>query len=709
MAFQVSPGVNVSEIDLTTIVPAVATTEGALAGVFRWGPVDQRVLVDSETTLAARFGKPTTLNAETWFTAASFLGYGNKLYITRAANTGAITGNSSSNSSAFNAVATVDGSAIGTTGNSTTAAEIVKCVVRNDSEYDTVSATFPAAAYFIAKYPGALGNSLRISVCETPNAYSSNLTIHSNGTVVNSSAALTFSTNSNTAIVDYYFIGAGDANSSSNSAYALANSIANGDYLFVGNTTIGTQYLKVVNTTVAAINSTGGTTGTTAGHRLTINLYDRYSLATGYSSNSTVQRYWEFFNNVTRAPGTSDYVFNFGNTTAIDEVHAIVVDQDGQFTGVPGTILERYESLSRATDAKSQDGANIYINNVINQTSQYIWTANSSSATTGAHTTAALIANSSATLPRTRDFANGSDGPVESAVSLTDVTRAYSLYSSAEDVDISFVLTGKANDFVLPNWLIDNIAETRKDCMVFISPKKSDVVDALYREKDNIISYRNNLRSTSYAVLDSGYKYMYDRYNDMYRWVPLNGDIAGLCVRSDIERDPWYSPAGFNRGQLKNLVKLAYNPKKAERDVLYQSGVNPVVSFPGQGTILFGDKTLLAKPSAFDRINVRRLFIVLEKAISTAAKFTLFEFNDQFTRAQFTSLVNPFLRDVKGRRGIFDFLVVCDETNNTPERIDRNEFWGDIYIKPARSINYIQLNFVAVRTGVQFSEVVGQF
>ena len=215
--------------------------------------------------------------------------------------------------------------------------------------------------------------------------------------------------------------------------------------------------------------------------------------------------------------------------------------------------------------------------------------------------------------------------------------------------------------------------------------------------------------SSSYATLDSGWKYQFDKYNDLYRFVPLNGDVAGLMVRTDNTRDPWWSPAGFNRGNVKNVVKLPYNPLKAQRDQLYKKGINPIVTFPGQGTVMFGDKTLLAKPSAFDRINVRRLFIVLEKAISTASKFTLFEFNDDFTRAQFRNMVEPFLRDVQGRRGIFDFRVVCDESNNTGEVIDRNEFIGDIYIKPARSINFIQLNFVAVRTGVEFEEVVGQF
>jgi phage tail sheath protein FI len=288
------------------------------------------------------------------------------------------------------------------------------------------------------------------------------------------------------------------------------------------------------------------------------------------------------------------------------------------------------------------------------------------------------------------------------------------LFASAENVDISLVMTGKSrggtNGEQISNYLVDNIAETRKDCIVLTSPDKADVVNnSAEDESQDTVDFRNSLRSSSYLVIDSGYKYQYDKYNDIFRWIPLNGDIAGLCVRTDAQRDPWFSPAGFNRGQIKNVVKLAYNPDQADRDILYKNGINPVATFPGQGTILYGDKTALAKPSAFDRINVRRLFIVLEKAISTAAKFSLFELNDEFTRAQFVSLVEPFLRDVQGRRGIYDYRVVCDETNNTGEVIDRNEFVGDIYVKPAKSINFIQLNFVAVRSGVAFHEVVGRF
>jgi len=300
----------------------------------------------------------------------------------------------------------------------------------------------------------------------------------------------------------------------------------------------------------------------------------------------------------------------------------------------------------------------------------------------------------------------GRDGQQPNAGQLI---AGYNKFKSAEDVDISLVL-GSDADSTVATHLVNNIAESRKDCIVCLSPERADCVNNNGydgKEVDDVISFRDSLPSSSYAVMDSGWKYQYDKYNDVYRYVPLNADTAGLMVQTDSTRDPWFSPAGFNRGNVKSVVRLAYNPTKADRDRLYKKGINPVVTFPGQGTVLFGDKTMLAQPSAFDRINVRRLFIVLEKAISTASKFTLFEFNDDFTRSQFRNLVDPFLRDVQGRRGITDFRVVCDNTNNTGDVIDRNEFVGDIYIKPARSINFIQLNFVAVRSGVEFNEIVG--
>ena len=348
---------------------------------------------------------------------------------------------------------------------------------------------------------------------------------------------------------------------------------------------------------------------------------------------------------------------------------------------------------------------------MIKSQSNYIWAKNAYGL--AANTTAAASSALTTDNAIYDSLKLGVDSAAEGSMSLADISAGYDFFKSAEDVDISLILQGKAlggtADSGVAKYIIDNICEDRKDCVLFASPAYADVVNNIGGERDAIIAFRNALTNSSYAIMDSGYKYAYDKYNDVYRYVPLNGDIAGLAVRSDELRDAWFSPAGYNRGAIKNVVKLPYNPKKADRDILYQNDINPVVTFPGQGTILFGDKTLLGKPSAFDRLNVRRLFIVLEKAISTAAKFTLFEFNDSFTRSQFKNLVEPFLRDIQGRRGIQDFKVVCDETNNTGEVIDRNEFVGDIYIKPSRSINFIQLNFVAVRSGVEFSEIVGNF
>jgi len=692
MPFQVSPGVNVSEIDLTTVVPAVSTTEGALAGVFRWGPVEQRVLVDSESNLVARFGKPTNLNAETFFTAANFLSYGNKLYIVRAANT------TSSSNGALSALA-----------NTGAVSNNLLFVVKNEDHYndkaDAGDFATDTDVKFIAKYPGILGNSLKISVCPSTNAYTSAADIVANSTISSniSLTSITLTVGSNSALVKLANSATGTLVNANNVASDLINALTIGDYVEVGNSSIGKQQLRITSfDSFPTVNSTHAF--------FTVNFDDKYTLSTNFVSN-TVSRFWEYYNSVDAAPGQSEYQASFGNTSAKDEIHVVVVDEDGTITGTPSTILEVYQGLSFATDAKTNDGATNFYKDVLNLNSNYIWFANHIAAITA--NTSTNLTSSAVAKPTTISFAAGTDGDNETNIPVGTLATAYDYFKSAEDIDVSLLLVGKArggtNGEQLANYIIDNIAETRKDCVVFVSPDRADVISNAGDESTDIVTFRNSLRSTSYAVLDSGYKYQYDRYNDLYRYIPLNGDIAGLCVRTDDTRDPWYSPGGFNRGQIKNIVKLAYNPRKADRDILYKAGVNPVVTFPGQGTVLFGDKTLLAKPSAFDRINVRRLFIVLEKAIATAAKFTLFEFNDEFTRAQFVNLVEPFLRDVQGRRGIYDFKVVCDTTNNTGEVIDRNEFMGDIYIKPARSINFIQLNFVAVRTGVEFSEIVGQF
>jgi hypothetical protein len=704
MPFQVSPGVNVTEIDLTTVVPAVSTTEGALAGVFRWGPVGTRVLVDSEINLVARFGKPTNHNAETFFTAANFLAYGNKLYLTRVANTTS----TNSNTVCRNAIANSANVSDWSDANGDTSTDNALYVVKNedywDAESDTIQTSGDTDVKYIARWPGKLGNSLKISVCPSSDAYSKIYDLANNGTAdyISAVSNVAFVIGSNSATVSITVGSSGTIANTVGYATTISSGITVGDIVEAGNSTVGIQYMRVTN--VGAV-SNSATVASFA-----VSFEDVYGLSQNVSS-STLTRKWEYWNAVDTAPGQSTYQASFGNTSADDELHVIVADEDGEFTGVPGTILEVFRSVSRASDAKTEDGSANYYKTVIDQSSAYIWVLNH--LTGAANGTAATLADPTATKPVTLSFQGGRDGDTEAGISVGIILGGYDLYSSAEDVDVSLILTGKSKGGThgeqIANYLIDNVAEKRKDCVVFVSPQKDDVVNNAGDEADDVVEFRNVLRSTSYAVLDSGYKYQYDKYNDIYRWIPLNGDTAGLCVRTDETRDAWFSPAGFNRGQIKNIVKLAFNPRQAARDILYKAGVNPVVTFPGQGTILYGDKTLLSKPSAFDRINVRRLFIVLEKAIATAAKFTLFEFNDEFTRAQFRNLVEPFLRDVQGRRGIYDFKVVCDTTNNTGEVIDRNEFIGDIYIKPARSINFIQLNFIAVRTGVEFSEVVGQF
>ena len=680
-------------------------------------------------------------------------------------------------------------SAVGLTSNNAFVANLVNQIVKNENDYINKDGNFDTDILYLAKYPGLIGNSIRVGIVDNSNSYYSSINV-SNSTV---NTAIQFRVGSNTATLK--FVGTSNA-----SATTVSGLVAIGDQIQAGNSSINQQYLQVksievgsnssfVNTSTITIdgntavgnvtnfitisnnpysngdivnyanaagnnaisglvggtnyhvveaNSSGiklsttpfgseidittttGSTSTLVANTTVIRLTfeDPYRLHTNFVAN-TVERYWEFFNVVEVAPGQSNYQLINGNTSANDELHVVVVDDGGLFSGTPGTILEVYKGLSRATEAKNLDGTGNYYKEVINQSSQYIWWANDR---TGAvSNTSASLTSSSSSAPANIQFTLGTDGSNESNVQLGIIATAYDMFSSAEDIDISLVIQGKpsggttvgsgrtVSTVQLANSLIDNIVERRKDCIALISPDRNTVLNNVGNEAVDIKAWRGAIHDSSYAVMDSGYKYQYDRYNDVYRWIPLNGDIAGICVRTDYSNDAWWSPAGFNRGQIKNIVKVAFNPRKSERDVLYSNGINPVVTFPGQGTVLYGDKTLQSKPSAFDRINVRRLFIVLEKAISTSAKYSLFEFNDAFTRAQFRNLVSPYLRTVKGRRGITDFLVVCDDTNNTAQIIDSNQFVGDIYIKPARSINFIQLNFVAVPSGVQFSEVIGKF
>lgn len=776
MAFPVSPAVVVREFDLTTVIPAVAQTPAAIAGIFRWGAVGDRKILGSESDLVTYYGKPTNLNPETWFTAANFLAYGGNLIVVRAADCTGV--NAGSNTFvATNGVANVawtpntnpaalydnvntgmilfysnnttildpaSGNGVYVTAfdsgnvtlsrapagsgnldlffreNKTFTAVAQETqtpkinwahqIVKDDTDYLSKDGYFDNSIQYVARFPGALGNSLRISQCDSAAQFTSTIDMTASGNAhINTSAtyisgvvgnaSLTFTfTPANTQL-------AADVSNTVTIATAVKNSLSLYDLIVVGNTSTDTQLMRVVSISNVA-------TSTNDIVSFTVGCDEDLSIRADYSSN-TFTRYWEFAQEVQVAPGQSIYQFNSGNSAAQDELHLVVVDSDGSITGVADTILEVYKGLSRATDAVNEGGQTNYYKNVINQQSKWIRWANDRSAATSA--TAAALTSSSETAPFNVDLYGGADGLGEGSVAANVIYDAYDKFSSPEDVDVGLILTGKTrgsalNNYMdLPAYLIQNIAEVRKDCVVFCSPDYNDVVYNVGNEATACVAARNSLPSSSYGFMDSGYKLQYDRYNNLQRWIPLNGDIAGLAARTDATNDPWWSFAGYNRGNIKNVTKLAWNPKLADRNVLYASSINPVVNEPGLGTILKGDKTLLTKPSAFDRINVRRLFIVLEKAIATAAKFSLFEFNDGFTQSQFRSMVKPFLTDVKGRRGLTDFLVVCDSTNNTPEVVVHNEFKAAIYIKPNYSINWVILDFVAVPPTVQFSEVIGQY
>ncbi len=772
MTFLVSPGILVREFDLTTTIPAIAETPAAFSGVFRWGPALQRILIGSEGALANRFGTPTDFNGETWFTMSSFLAYGGFSYVVRtldtAGNTAVVsysgnvanlavqTGNNHINIGNTSGVAVgmklfncnaagltanqqggvfvtaVNSSAITISTSATANITAVQLIFRTNIAYTAVAqefadlinqwadfnvynphdytikqGLFDPSIQYLARYPGALGNSLRVSQCDTPSQWASltDLTANAAGGNTQINVAATFvqaNVGSNTILVQVT-----PSNTADPAQSATANTIIGaaqasltvGDLVELGNDAIGFQFMNVV--TIGTVSNTGNV------YQFTIGGQNQYVLHANVQM-SFLQRFWEFYNKVRVAPGQTDWVFNYGNTAANDSLHVVISDNLGGFTGDPGSVLEIYTNLSRATDAKNHTGLSNYYANVINQGSQYIWWGNDRS--TAPSNTAPFVKSSTATNPYNIALVNGDDGLDEEDISLGAIINGYNLYYSAEDVDISLIMTGKSKGLPinantqLATWLINNIAEVRKDCIVLCSPDIGFVVNNRGFEADDIAAARNTMPSTSYAVMDSGYKFMYDRYNDVFRWVPLNGDIAGLCAQTDMTNAPWWSPAGFNRGNVKNVVRLAWNPKEPDRDTLYSNDVNPVVQFRDMGTVLYGDKTLFHKPSAFNRINVRRLFIVLEKAIATAAKFTLFEFNDEFTRSQFKAMVSPFLKQIQGQRGITGFFVRCDQTNNTPWIIQNNEFVADIFIRPNYSINWILLNFINVPPTLSFAE-----
>ena len=617
MAFQVSPGVQVREIDLTNVVPAVSTSVGAVAGNFTWGPVEEPTTITSEKNLAAVFGVPTATTAVDFFTAAYFLKYGNNLKVVRGTDSSARNANSDDSTTVI--------------------------VIKNEDDY-------------------------------TNQVFSS---------------TRTYTVAANAAIGDTTF------------------EVTDSTGLTVGDTVVGTGVAAGV--TVTAINgntvtlSTAAIAAITAGDTYSA-IVDRGNWIAKYpgtlgnsievhvcpvSTSNAEFAGWAYKSYFVAPPGTSDWAA--GQGLSDDEFHIVITDKDGAWTGTAGTVLETHGFVSTNASAKTNDGASNYYKNVVNGKSGYVW------------------GGSTITLGSTVASQSLSGGVDSGTLGTAEIQAAYDHFSDAETIDVSLLIAPsitEGNGTTIGNYLI-NIAESRKDCIAFISPPVTLTTSSL-TPKDDVIAFADTLTSTSYAVIDSTSIRIYDKYNDQYISIPSSSSVAGLCANTDNVADAWFSPAGYTRGQLRGVTKVNYNPTKAHRDELYLSRVNPIVTFPGEGTILFGDKTAQAKPSAFDRINVRRLFIVLEKAVSTAAKYQLFEFNDEFTRAMFRNMVEPFLREVQGRRGLTDFYVVCDETNNTGNIIDTNQFVADIYIKPARSINFISLNFIATRTGVEFSEIIGQ-
>lgn len=719
MTFQQSPGVVTREIDGTLTVPSISVTEAAFAGKFQWGPINSPTLVTSQKNLVSQFGKPNTSTFRDFYMAHNFLDYSNAIWVVRVADTGntknatdgvnpagsefrnsdantitiTASGNATNDLSASDSIVIVqesntdnyvmvtvtdtpDANTIDITGanlneqfGSNVALQVYKStgyLIENNEEYDaTGNTTLDDYGTFAARHAGALGTGIKVSVCPSAAAFSQ-------------------------AISQNTYIGVGSSTNTTvliEGSNTVANTfVSNNESLFVynGASRTITGYTVDGANTLLTVSSGFGTTATTLKAKLA----------------------WEYYNEFDVAPGTSTYVSNKGGIN--DEMHLVVVDNEGKWTGTNGQVLERFPLVSKAANARKEDGTSNYYYDVINQSSAYVrWLNHPTSNTTnwGSEVVNGMeYGNAAASFTRT--LYGGADAIAD--IGDNEYITGYNFFKDAETYDVSFIIGGSAGQ-TLTNYIIDNICEVRKDCVGFFTVEENDVVNNTSKDQAvQSVTYRDTLTSTSYAHLDGNWKYQYDAYNDVYRWLPLNADCAGIYARTAVERDPWFSGGGYNRGRIKNVVKLAYNPVKAERDELYKNSINPIFIDKGEGAILLGDKTMLSKPSAFDRMNVRILFNVLKKSIAIAAKYILMEFNDPFVRAQFVSIIDPYLRDVQGRQGITDYSVICDESNNTGEVIDRNELIGDILIKPARSINYITLNFVAVGTDVDFNEFIGR-
>lgn len=671
MAFA-SPGVQVKEVDLTATINVSDQNIGVVAIASAKGPTDEVTYVSSERELVDIFGEPSEYNYESWFAAATIIQYGGVAAVIRPA--GGEPGQSNDLS-----LRTANVEVDGTTSTS--------LLINNQSDYEENYGGVTSAFAFAGRYGGTFHNGITVSMVDVG--------AHQKFTVDVTGSAPT--------VGDYVRVGTKVA-----TVYSITGS---------GASTVMEFTLHDTTQRFAASDTLNERDGSTAiGTLTTLDSNDVYSTLEYATGKKWVS--------IAPQPGTSPFVKSRGGK--FDEFHMVLVDTDGNVTGNPGTLIESFTYLSKAGDAKSSEGDVKFWKKVIELGSSYIYggdrtltqtsdlTAPDDSA--GVASTAAIGNNAASSVfpifndVISRKLASGADydWAGSAAAIQSQVESSYDLVLDPEEfADVDFLVPGKITAAGASKLI--SVAESRRDCIAVVSPQRSDVINSNTSTKktDAIIDFFNTLASSSYAIFDSGYKYVYDKYNDTYRYLPCAADVAGLCINTTINSETWFSPAGYNRGNLRNATKLAYSPKQSERDRLYTARINPVVSFPGQGIVLFGDKTALASPSAFDRINVRRLFIELEKNIARFSKFQLFEINDEITRAGFKGACDPYLRNVQGRRGIYDFLVVCDDSNNTPDVIDRNEFQAEIYIKPARSINFITITFVATRTGVSFNELIG--
>lgn len=650
MASALSPKITVREIDISTVIRAASETIAGYANQFVWGPIGKIVTIQDEVELGLRMGTPKAVFSATAtdvnLMATSFLTGASYLAYSNALKVSRVA-NVNDPVSANNAKNSVTDLA--------TSGVPSAILLKNVDDFHEKASLGSLAAYFlVGKYAGVMGNSIKFSACFTANQFKS--------------VAIPNLTGS-------WSLNKDDSGKKTLEAALIDLSVHFSVGDFVTFTYDGVKYRNKIQSL-----TTTKLTLTDIGSSLP------YLTSSTIGTVLDVRKEWEFVNSVNGAP-------------AMGEFHLVLIDATGFISGEVGTILEVYPYLSDDIGKKNADGTTAYWRNVLNDQSEFVWAGN-------LDLTSALSSNVNKTQSKT--LVSGYNGTTPTQ---DDYIQASELFLDKSNVDISVFIAppvlGTLDDATVANYLIQNLAEVRKDVVIYLSPKYSDVVNKPNLELDNVLAYRRNLPSTSYAFMDCNWKYMYDKYNNTFRWIPLCGDVAGTAARTDDELEAWYSHAGYNRGIIKNCIRLAWNPRETQRDELYPQGINPVITENNIGHVLIGDKTLLARPSAFDRINVRRLFIILEKLISDAAKFQLFEFNDEITRNRFISLVEPFMRDVKARRGVENFYVQCDERNNTAQVINTNRFIGSVYVTPKYSINYIQLNFIAVPSGISFETVVG--